>query len=178
LSSSGHIYWSAFDWQAFATLATGLAAVAGAVWIGLKQTEISANTRNLQQENATADLKFREQNFRLDLFERRADILSKFRPIYFSWQRSWTLNHDEWVQLYRISLDAKLLYPDTISDPLDEAVTEIQRQNQNIDRLAGGEKIYAKQQLREAEDRLFKILPGLLAKMIAHTRIFDGEEPS
>lgn len=57
------ICWSCFTWDAFATLLTGVLAVAGAVWVGLRQTKI------LDRQTRLADLTFKS-----DLFEKRAAV--------------------------------------------------------------------------------------------------------
>jgi hypothetical protein len=114
----------------------------------------------------------------MELLERRADVLSKFRPLKFSWDRDAKLSHDEWKQLYHVSLEAQLLYPKSLTNELDEAMSEILRQNRNLDRLSEHESDYARQELRKAEDRLIAIMPSLLDKMISHTRIFDWDEHS
>ena len=54
------IYWSAFSWEAFATLATGLAAVGGAVWILMRQ-----------QLSLDRQVELQELKLRSDLFDRR-----------------------------------------------------------------------------------------------------------
>ena len=64
------INWSAFDWQSFATLATGALAVGGAVIVGLRQLRIA------ERQNAilTKQTDLAELTLRHDLFDRRAAI--------------------------------------------------------------------------------------------------------
>jgi len=57
------INWSDFTWGAFATLATGAFAVAGAVGVGLRQIKISARQTDLH-----------ELALRIELFERRSAV--------------------------------------------------------------------------------------------------------
>ena len=174
----GPIYWTEFSWEAFAALFTGVAAVGGAIYIGKRQTKIAERQTELLAQQAASDLKLRQQTLRMELLERRADVLSKFRPLKFSWDRDTKLSHDEWKQLYYVSLEAQLLYPKSFTNELDEAMSEILRQNRNLDRLSEHESDYARQELRKTEDRLTAIIPSLLEKMIAHTRIFDWDEHS
>jgi hypothetical protein len=57
------IYWTQFDWPSFATLATGLAAVIGAVVIGLRQMRIT------ERQNLVA-----EMALKAELFDRRLAV--------------------------------------------------------------------------------------------------------
>ena len=85
------IDWGAFTWEAFATLATGLAAVAGAVWVGSRQMNIAyAQTRISLKQTAILDRQNRleESKLRAELFDRRmlvyeatADFLINLRDI-------------------------------------------------------------------------------------------------
>jgi hypothetical protein len=58
---------SGLTWEAFATLATGFAAVAGATAVGLRQTKISRR----QNEILDRQSRLAEAEIRADLFERR-----------------------------------------------------------------------------------------------------------
>lgn len=57
------IYWSAFSWEAFATLATGLAAVLGAYRLGGRQIDILSRQTAMQ-----------ESQIKISIFERRMDV--------------------------------------------------------------------------------------------------------
>lgn len=61
------IDWSAFTWEAFATLTTGMLAVGGATYVGIKQTRISKR----QNEILDRQTRLAEAEHRADLFERR-----------------------------------------------------------------------------------------------------------
>lgn len=71
------IYWTEFTWEAFSTLATGLAAVIAAVIVGLRQAGIAdrqagisaQQTKILAKQVALDELKLRS-----DLFDRRAQV--------------------------------------------------------------------------------------------------------
>lgn len=62
------IHWHAFDWQSFATLTAGVVAVAGAVVVGLRQTEV------LRKQTEIAELTLRH-----DLFEKRYAVFAAAR---------------------------------------------------------------------------------------------------
>ena len=61
------IYWEQFTWEAFATLTTGAAAVAGAVVIGLRQAKIADRQSKILSRQVALD----ELQLRSDLFDRR-----------------------------------------------------------------------------------------------------------
>lgn len=65
----GIIHWCSFDWQSFSTLATGMAAVVGAVIVGLKQTEISRKQTDILKRQVELE----DAKLRADLFERRLE---------------------------------------------------------------------------------------------------------
>ena len=64
--ASGIIAWHEFDWQSFATLATGLSAVIAATLVGLRQTDIQHRQTKVQ-----------EDALRLELFEKRYLVFQK-----------------------------------------------------------------------------------------------------
>jgi hypothetical protein len=62
-----YIAWCAFTWEAFATLATGLAAVGGATHVGRKQVAISKR----QTAILNRQVELEAHSLRSDLFDRR-----------------------------------------------------------------------------------------------------------
>lgn len=67
----GIIHWCGFDWQSFATLATGFAAVAAAWRVGKQQAEILKRQTELEEAKLRADLFAR----RIETFEVTADFI-------------------------------------------------------------------------------------------------------
>lgn len=61
------IDWTAFDWPSFSTLATGLAAVVGAVWIGRRQAGIAERQTDLLARQEA----WQAISIKADLFDRR-----------------------------------------------------------------------------------------------------------
>lgn len=61
-----NVDWQAFDWQSFATLVTGLAAVGAAAVIGLKQSRIQQRQASIQ-----------DTELRLALFDRRFSVFRR-----------------------------------------------------------------------------------------------------
>jgi hypothetical protein len=64
---SAHIYWDQFTWEAFATLAAGASAVAGAVTVGLRQVGIAERQIAILERQVALD----ELKVRGELFDRR-----------------------------------------------------------------------------------------------------------
>lgn len=60
------VYWQQFTWEAFATLTTGILAVAAAYRVGRKQADIQLRQAKIQ-----------ESALRSDLFERRYKVFEK-----------------------------------------------------------------------------------------------------
>jgi len=70
-----HIYWSALNWEAFATLATGFAAVAAAFTVGRKQVAIAEQQKEILSRQVALD----ELKLRSELFERRFAVYEATR---------------------------------------------------------------------------------------------------
>jgi hypothetical protein len=65
------VYWSEFSWEAFATLATGLAAVVAAYLIGRRQVQIQQAQTYLQERS----LRFQLLDRRYSVFDRAEALL-------------------------------------------------------------------------------------------------------
>lgn len=68
------IYWSEFTWEAFATLSTGLAAVGGAVFVGLRQLAIAKRQTDItegQTKILALQAQLEQMKIRSDLYDRR-----------------------------------------------------------------------------------------------------------
>lgn len=68
------IQWCEFDWPSFATLASGLAAVIGAVVVGSKQVGIARRQADITDKQADIldrQVKLEEAKLRAELFQRR-----------------------------------------------------------------------------------------------------------
>ena len=134
------IDWHAFTWEAFATLVTGLAAVIGAVWIGLRQVAITRRqtkiadrqTSILAYQAEIADLAVRS-----DLFERRFEVYDRIdrflteastgkfvREVLFD------------ASLLSAQRTAKLIFPPQVYDGINELwqkAYELSRANRTAD---------------------------------------------
>lgn len=70
------IRWDLFDWQSFSTLATGFAAVASAVAIGLRQADIARRQVTISQRQSeilSRQIDLQEAKLRAELFQRRLE---------------------------------------------------------------------------------------------------------
>jgi hypothetical protein len=72
------IYWDTFTWEAFATIFTGLVAVGGAAFVGLKQAAIARK----QAEISERQTMILGQQVGLDELKLRADLFDLRFPIY------------------------------------------------------------------------------------------------
>lgn len=82
------VAWDNFGWDAFATLATGIAAVSAATWVGLRQIRISDRQSSIQDAQrreqvaaAERDYLLQKQEFRLALFDKRFQVSEDFRVV-------------------------------------------------------------------------------------------------
>ena len=147
------------DWQAIATLVTGVLAVGAAFCVGRKQIKLIENDQKIQ------------------LLEKRSTCVNSMRKIHFASERG-KLSHDEWRDFYNLSLEATLLYPKDITRLLDEAVsvtfdaTEYRRRSEQS-RIDGNTKDAERrsQIADKAEDKAMEIMPSLLDKLIEYTRV-------
>jgi hypothetical protein len=71
------IYWTAFTWEAFATLASGLAAVAAAFTVGRRQVAIADRQSKILDRQVALD----EMTLRSELFDRRFAIYERTRAL-------------------------------------------------------------------------------------------------
>lgn len=177
------INWSAFNWDSFSTLFTGLVAFGGAVFLGARQLKISRRQIDIQHRLATDDLKLRQQTLRIELLGRRSDCVRKMRNVSSAWYQNANLTHDEWMELRSVLDDAQILYPDSVVGDIDVAVRELMTERLHAKRASEyrerGDEVHAQEQISKefaASDKVFEVMPELLGKMIAHTRIFDWEE--
>jgi hypothetical protein len=162
-----NIAWSAFSWEAFATLTTGVFAVVAASWVGYNQVKIQKRQTQLI-----------ENELKIQLLEKRSICVTSMRKIHHAWHREMRLSDEERRELYNLSEDALLLYPTKVSKSLDEAVSAIFRAKHHYDRSeryrTEGKTKEADQDLDAAfaeEDKIMKIMPNLLVELIEYTRV-------
>ncbi len=155
------------DWQAIATLVTGVLAVGAAFCVGRKQTKIL----NRQTELIENDL-------RIQLLEKRSVCVTSMRKIHHAWHREMTLSDEEWREFYLLSQDVLLLYPKNVTKSLDDAMSAIFWAKQHYKRSEQygeqGKVKEADERLEAAfaeEDKIMKIMPKLLDELIEYTRV-------
>lgn len=104
------IAWCGFSWEAFATLATGLAAVTGAYRLGGRQIKILHRQTTLQ-----------ESQFKIGIFERRMDIFRAVEQLIFGVVGVGGPASDEIEQDFLIAKqEARFLFSKDISEFLTE----------------------------------------------------------
>lgn len=118
------IDWSAFTWEAFATLATGAMAVAGAVWVGLRQVgiahqqvEIGAKqTAIMEQQTHLGELTLRH-----DLFERRTSVYQAVNAFLAHVMRHADYpERDIEAAFVQAMLNSRFLFPERVYEGLQE----------------------------------------------------------
>jgi hypothetical protein len=104
------IYWCAFSWEAFATLVTGLAAVAAAFCIGRKQIEITKQQVDIQ-----------ELAVRSELFDRRYDVFDRTEKFIWSVMREGDFLNDDTARDFVVAKGvSRFLLCQLVSDGLQE----------------------------------------------------------
>jgi hypothetical protein len=104
------IAWSAFTWEAFATLLAGLAAVAGAFFLGRRQIEILGRQTHLQ-----------ESNLKISIFEKRMDVFrSVERFIYGVIAAGGPVSHEIERGFLIAEQEARFLFAKDVIDFLSE----------------------------------------------------------
>jgi len=114
----------AFEWGDFATLTTGLLAVIGAVWVGMRQVEITDRQANISEQQTKIldrQITLQSLSFKVDLHDRRLKIYSDVKSYAHSiWSR------EDFNELKRsgniiVSLEAsKFLFNDAIHAKIRE----------------------------------------------------------
>ncbi len=104
------VEWSAFSWEAFATLTTGFLAVGGAIAVGLRQTRILERQTTLQ-----------EQSVRSDIFDRRYKVFERVERFLLEICQSADDPTKETERDFLISMgEARFLFSETVVAGLQE----------------------------------------------------------
>jgi hypothetical protein len=103
------IAWCAFSWEAFATLVTGVSAVAGAVWVANGQMKIQKKQTNIQA-----------QALRSDLFERRYRVFDETEKLLREVINTGSPNHDASQPFRAAKGEAHFLFDESVVSGLDE----------------------------------------------------------
>lgn len=179
------IYWSAFSWEAFATLLTGLAAVIAAWSIGHRQLKIQEQNQRFHEAQTSRDFGLREQAFRNELLDRRLECIAIIRRVSSAWSRDSRIEDEEWQELILAFQQAQLIFPKSISDSIGVALESSFRQRVHLNRSQdlyrrGNEKKAQEHQEKafKAEDELMEVMIGLLERMIDAPRIHERQDPN
>ena len=110
----GFVDWCSFTWEAFATLATGLAAVCAAWWIGRKQTKIQIAQVDVQRMTLRAELFDR----RYEVYEFTRIFLNKINTVY---QDDIVDLREDWVRNFLSAMQkSKIIFSRAVFDGLDQ----------------------------------------------------------
>ncbi len=112
----GPIYWSEFSWEAFSALFTGVAAVGGAIYIGIRQTKIAER----QTEILSRQTMLAEQELRIQLLEERSACVADMRELVGKWNIT-RLDDGDLDKFRQLSWKAELLYPPEIAEKIKTA---------------------------------------------------------
>jgi hypothetical protein len=155
------------DWEAIATLVTGMLAVSAAYFVGRRQLEILGRQNRLIEN---------EQN--ISLLERRADCVSVMRDVHFSNVQQARLNQDVLGKFYRMVQDAELIFPESLHSEISSMVEIAADANlyhqRATDAIRDGDidrRDKSWLQYDQAQARLDQELPNLLEKMVRLSRI-------
>ena len=177
--------WNGFSWEAFATLATGVTAVVAATVIGLRQTDISAKQtkildlqNKLAKESADRDYHILRQRFRLDLLDRRLELVQEFKRLWVQWSMQGNLDESQWRDLHKVFESAQLLYPDDISADLNIALDNLMKERisekRNVDYGRRGDGARAKKYLEDSfkyNDDAREVMSNMLDRIVQETKV-------
>jgi hypothetical protein len=163
------IYWSDFSWEAFATIWTALVAVAGAVWVGHRQTRI------LEQQS-----KLTETNLRIQLLERRTACITTMQDVVAEWHREANLSPERFAAFQKAFNEAELLFSKKIATEMEAALGGLfwakHWQRRSYDYHQRGKSAEAGTTLEKSfaeDDKVFRIMPGILDKLKGESRVSD-----
>jgi hypothetical protein len=172
------VEWLPFSWEAFATLATGFAAVFAAWLIGKRQTDILARQIADAREASERDFKLREQTLRVELLNHRYEMIDEIRRIWGQWQQDGVLSDDDWNALRKVFHRAQLLYPAPIVDSIAMALKELtnhKREQARADQhFEGGRDEVAQKHLEksfEADDAVISVMDPLLFQVLESSKV-------
>jgi hypothetical protein len=169
------------DWRAV----SGFAAVGAALFVGLKQIQISKDLKELQQRIAEDDFRLREQSLRVDLLERRTKCVVAIRQIVSVWSQNAELSDDEFRRFNDLLGEAKLIFPPDVVEKIDQALRSLfwakmlRKRSLDYHNQGKAEKAAAKlEQSFANEDQADNVMPELVAMLERHTRVNGWTEPS
>jgi hypothetical protein len=126
------IAWSELSWEAFATLATGVLAVAAAAWVGAGQLRLQRRQTELLEaaERRSNDLFLLEnwsrvQSNNLALLDRRIEFIESFRSIYTEWSQDGKLSRESLHQLRKLGQIAILIFDKEKSNAIFECFVKL-----------------------------------------------------
>jgi hypothetical protein len=137
-----------FPWEALATAITGALAVAGAVWIGRKQVQIS----DKQTEIQAALAKIEEEKLRAELFDKRFAVYDATARFIGETLARGRFPQDDTRREFELALDrSKFLFPPSVKRELVELHNKAIALDAAVDGRAGLQ-IYFSERLETLAD--------------------------
>lgn len=172
------ISWSSFSWDAFATLATGLAAVFAAWRVGSRQIAILAEQQKFIKEQSDQARDIKLQELRISLIDRRSECILIMRELTEVFYRDGRLDREQWPHLTRVLNSSKIIFPNEISDDIVNILSASFKSQQFFNRsrhyLEKGNQEKADEFLEKAfseEDMLMQLMPKIVDRLEEYTRI-------
>ena len=166
------------SWEAFATLLTGAAAVLGAVSVGKRQVSLQEKQTELIRLQAESEREFRRTEIKLNLLNRRADLISLTREVSQTFIQNGRLEREDLSKLIRAMNEAQLIFPKEFYGVLENVLGNAFRSQSKFrlseSRRLQGKEVEARKAMDEAfamEDKIFEELPSVLESLIDHTAV-------
>ena len=156
-----------WDWQAIATLVTGLSAVGAALCVGARQTKI------LRRQSAIASrlAEIERAKIRFELFDRRFQFVMAFDAFVMRVRSKRDFLADEDVAFVVATNEAKFLFPRSIKPLIDELWDTAVLYQEAGDNLASDDEAVA-QNAREDRKKVRCDLDDLVSRF---SEMFDAE---
>lgn len=113
------INWIAFDWQSFATLFVGIAAIGGATLVGLKQAKIAKNQNDILHRQ----VRLEETRLRSELYNRRMAVFEEVASYMDGVLKGQIPEEDLW----HAGVSGKFLFGDSKSVIISQVQTKANR---------------------------------------------------
>ena len=177
------MFWSGWElappsWEALATLVTGAAAVTGAVIVGKRQVSLQKTQTELIQLQADSEREFRTTEIKLNLLNRRADLIALIREVNQTFIQNAKLEQEDLSKLISAMNEAQLIFPKQFYGTLQNVLVNAIRSQSKFwlseSRHKQGKETEARNAMDEAfamEEKVFDELPSVLESLIEHAAV-------
>jgi hypothetical protein len=172
------IDWSSFSWQAFATLATGLAAVFAAWRVGNRQISLLAEQQKYIKEQGDQARDIKLQELRIALVDRRSECIRIMIELNQVFIRDAGLGREQWPELTRVLNSSRLIFPMEISDDIKQILdASVKYQHYSERSIYYHRKKYLtkagelSEKAQDEENKIFELMPTMVDRLEEYTRI-------